>query len=103
MLATAAEIVQQGRPGSSPVRVPLPVVYRFLARYVQVAVPVRSLAEGWGRLVPLLRGGMLVSAAAPVGMVVVLWEWVQRMEADAGEASPLLKARERHEVRVRGG
>eukprot|EP00967_Tisochrysis_lutea_P150901 scaffold292700_cov30-Tisochrysis_lutea.AAC.4 len=97
IIGTAAEIVQQGRPGASPVRVPLHVSLRFLCRYVQTAQPVRSLAEAWPRLVALLRGGVAALPYAPVGLAVILWEWVQRMN-EMGDASPLTKSRERHEV-----
>jgi len=98
IIGTAAEIVQQGRPGASPVRVPLHVSLRFLCRYVQTAQPVRSLAEAWPRLVALLRGGVAALPYAPVGLAVILWEWVQRMN-EMGDASPLTKSRERHEAK----
>ena len=41
---------------------------------------------------------MVGSSSAPVALLVVLWEWVRRMEP-LGDGSPLLSAKERHEAK----
>ncbi|EOD25495.1 hypothetical protein EMIHUDRAFT_457535 [Emiliania huxleyi CCMP1516] len=95
VLSTAAD---QSWTRPCAVSVPRLVTLRFIARYVQLAQPLTSLAEGWPKLLALFRAAMVGSSSAPVALLAVLWEWVRRMEP-LGDGSPLLSAKERHEAK----
>ena len=58
----------------------------------------RALGEAWPRLVGLVRAGAACGAEAPALLLLLLMAWIGRV-AELGDASPLLRAKERREVR----